>query len=507
MSSVFFIFAALLIGLPVFDLSGVSAESGSCTSENPLSMTVKSDSDGLFSQWIRVRSSEATEVYSEGAGQCVSTEVQKENAWTWVRASGYFKLTRGDQIVSLHTSAGVVQLDKVLFTADDKCIPELEGDNCILEQTILTLDGFEQGEELRDAVTVSAHVSGATESMAVQFLLDDVVYAENTRMGDSEVYCLVLDEDTCGVLNVNTLLPGLHTLTVTVEDGDQSGSVKKQFSVANASVVSSQEDEASPQGSDESVSIEPSSVVTAPTVDNSNGDNPHDEAVDEKVAGDNLPIFVIGRGAVLSETLSGRVALTVPAVVAQSNIERVVYEVDGSVIGVSTSQNPVVSFDTSVLENHGHEFKASIIDQDGQVRTVEAAAIINNSPFNTLKMWFSTTQARVLLSVVFLVSALIIGFFEVKHFIRVRRLGEVTKVNTQQLDFVSPNTIGPRAYASLVGLTLLVMSGVILAAPATPAYSGNASISVEPEIARTNYQHETGTDAEAGIVYVILDAR
>ena len=494
-----FVVLVLLVPTVMSALSGtVHAETGACVAAQPLSFKVRADAADNYTAWARIRTASDAQVSLSLGKGCNVAEALKTDTWTWVRFSEPLALQQGEQTAAI-SSSGEVQVDKLLFMVDGSCVPQGSyGDNCVLENISISLGGIENEVSEGAALRISAEIHGAKEPK-VSFTFDDKGLTSSGGLQGDDVYCAVItSQDICGVLPSTLLGVGTHSVSVTVVDGERTSSATANFAVT----LASQQTSLSQKLEDTRAGLERGNTVSslAKTADNSTP-----PAIDKNTHGsENAPIFVIGQGSVLSDTVSGVIGLSVPANLLSDDAKTVTYYVDDQRVGSARVQESPFLYDTAGLNNHGHQFKAVIDGGNSQNSTVEITAVVNNNPFNTIKNWVARPGVRLSLAVACGALSLVALYFTLRSHIRAKRHRAVTGANTQPLRYVPPTHIGPRGYAVLAFLTLTTLGAALVVAPATPAYIGNASVVVELEDARLNYDHETATDTTAHTTYIIL---
>lgn len=501
----------LFVALSVYP--GPSSRVGAiadCVGREPLNVTIKADATDTFTAWARVKADSAAELRLAQDGQCASASVGAGQAWTWVKFDNKVNLKQGSQVASIMTDSQVVLLDKLLFTVDTTCTPVNEGDNCVLEGMDIDITGVEQEVAQGVDLRIAAQVRGA-DTPQVSFMLDEQVFEGSRAVQNEALYCVVeaLDE-ICGVVRNSELDLGPHVLSVSAKDGDRMSVVNVEFTVvemadrtsSEAGKVTGNQKTTQPirHSSDEQPELMGSQLASPNRYAALNESKPDTSAGQSA----KVPTFVIGQGAVLGDTLSGEIGLSVPASLVKKGDERITYKVDGDVVGTITARELPYIVNTSDFDNHGHQFEALISGSDGVESTVEVAAIVNNSPFIAVKSWVATRTARVILMTACLAAATLLIVLELRRHIKAKRMQEVTGVNIQAIGYVKGTRTVARGYGMLAIVVLTTIGAALLIAPATPAYSGNASVTVQPEDDRVNYIHETGSSTEISSQYVIL---
>ena len=505
-------------------------ENPSCKTSDPLVVEVASDVASEFNLWARYQNSSNTSnarVHAELDGQCVEVALKGLTGdWEWSEADSKINLAKGGQNVSIHVSEGEVWIDKLLFSADDSCSPKDNGSNCVVERIEVAMLGIEQGQAIEGDARVSVSVKGVDDA-AVGFSIDDNDVSTGTKVGGN-TYCLVApEEDVCGLFDRSTLTVGEHEIIVYVSDGSRTVTFTRKFLVEKESTpippspTTPADDNSTatppestgpgvPDGEGPGFVSIPTPVLSVPDItdeikeplqdsvsadpipltpeeeqqkvsknENINNSSPQKDAPKDKEP----PKLVIGTGVAPSESLSGEITLTVPVSLIESGDGEIVYTVDGEVVGTADTDNPEVTIDTGELSNRSHEFTAEVLGESGEKETAEVLVVVSNSPFNSFKTWLSSTAVRIVVALVLLAGAAVIGFYEVKKMYHDRLVSRVTGVNTQQVEYVKPagSVINPQTYGGLTTIALVVMSGVVLAAPQSSVYSGNSSIIVEAE--------------------------
>lgn len=461
-----------------------SPSNDNCTPIHSLHFNMNVESNDPYEAWVRVKAHSNTNLSISTASQCAHLQLKQSDDWVWMRFDTPLVLQQGSRSADIYTSAHEVEVDKMLFMTDSDCVPEgRDGDNCVLDAISITLDGIEQEVVTGSDLRISAEVQGAVKPV-VTFMLDGSLLPNGSPLKEGELYCATnVDGDICGTLPAALLGVGPHKLSVVVTDAGRRVSTSKEFTVT----------------------LGDTTLVKRPTGSgvSSDGSKLGGKEAASAAIYRSVPTFVLGQGSVLSETVSGKIQLTVPSSLTPKGNEAIQYFVDDVQIGTSIAATPLI-FDTASLENHGHQFKASIDNGAGINRVVEVTAVINNSPLNSIKNWLAQPKIRFSIAAGCAIIALFVGFIVLRVHARAQRLKAVTKVNTQHLSYVAPSGLSARGYGVLVVLTLLTLGIALIAAPATPAYDGNASTVVELEDARTNYDHETGFDEVTSTTYVIL---
>lgn len=496
----------VLIGLCALASVRASAASaqlkqGQCVTARPLHFIIRSDVGDTYTAWARIRStSPEVKLFLASENTCSVATATGYASWTWVRFETPLSLSQGEQAADLAASSEV-EVDKLLFMVDSSCAPEgSNGDNCAEEHISLSISGVEPEVTAGSSLRISAEVHGASEPK-VTFKLDDRELTGGGALNGEGIYCAVAPEkDICGVMPPTLLSIGMHTLSAVVVDGDRTVSEASTFYVQLDTPLFSED-----KKSNEQASQKQADPLTAADQDSKSEGTPSELSIGQaSLQTKEAPTFVLGQGMVLNETLSGTVGLSVPSDMVPKGTETLDYFVDDQKVGtVLASELPFI-YDTSQLDNHGHQFRAVVSDGSTQVSAVEVAAIINNNPFNSLKNWVARPHIRLLIIAVCALLSLLVLIILLRSHIRMSRLKAVTGVNTQRVSFVSPTHVGARGYGILAVLTLVTVSMALIAAPATPAYDGNASTIVELEDARINYDHETATDEVTNSTYILL---
>lgn len=483
-----------------------------CVGREPLNVTIKADATDTFTAWARVKADLAAEIRLAQDEQCASAPIAAGQAWAWVKFDNKVSLKQGSQVASITTKSQVIFLDKLLFTVDTTCTPVNEGDNCVLEGMDIDITGVEQevakGVDLRIAAQI--HGAGA-DTPQVSFMLDDKVFEGKRAVQNEALYCAVepLDE-ICGVVRNSELDLGPHMLSVSAKDGDRMSVVNVEFTVVemtDRTTLEANKDAGNQKptlpirhSSDEQPDLVGRQLASPNRYAALNESNPNSDISQSA----KVPTFVIGQGAVLGDTLSGEIGLSVPASLVKKGDEKITYKVDGDVIGTITARELPYIVNTSDFDNHGHQFEALISSSDGVESAVEVAAIVNNSPFLAVKSWVATRTARIILMTTCLTVVVLLVVLELRKLVKAKRMQEVTGVNTQAIGYVKGTRTIAQGYGMLAIVVLTTVGAALLIAPATPAYSGNASVTIQPEDDRVNYIHETGSSTEISSQYIIL---
>ncbi len=502
-------FFLVILGGSTVSSSQVGAISD-CDNKEPLNLSINADASDSFTGWARVKSDAAAELWLAQDGQCVAAQAIGGQTWNWVKFDRKISLNQGSQVAGITAGSQELWLDKLLFTVDTNCIPIDEGDNCVLESMHIDITGVEQEVAQGVDLRIAAQVHGS-DKPAVSFTLDDQSYEGTLATSNEALYCAVESiEGICGVVHNSKLRPGAHALSVSAKDGDRISIVNLDFTVTevveNTALESGSnvENKISTIEARHSTDEQPNPVKPIASKNVQYADLNKNESKMNPKQGLLVPTFVIGQGSVLGDTLSGEVGLSVPASMIKNGDERITYKVDGKVLGtISASELPYL-VNTADFDNHGHQFEAHIVNGDGVESMVEVAAVVNNSPYLVVKSWVATRTARIILTAFCLLAVVLLLFFELRRLAKTRRIRNVTGVNIQAIGYVKDSRWVTRGYGVLAIAVLTTIGAALLIAPATPAYSGNASVTVQPEDERINYLHETGSTAEISSQYVIL---
>lgn len=485
----------------------VGAQSPECVFDKPLYFSAKSDVKDNYVAWARVRSPEPHRLLLGAGEQCAQVELGATKDWSWVKFKEPLQLAMGEQKLALSSDGTEIQLDKLLLMLDGSCTPEgKNGDNCALENIDITISGVEERIIAGSDMRVFAEVHGAANP-EVAFFLDGKRLDNSAALKENELFCAVgVDGELCDILPATVLGVGGHTMSVTVSDEGRTVTSTSEITVVLAQDGDS--DQADRVSQQEPVPVR-RSVDEQPQVVQSKSEPidqiaaPNKELTAEGEVSE-VPLFVLGQGSVLAETVSGKIGLSVPIAMMPKDGKRLEFYVDEQLAGGMYADELPFIVDTSQLVNRGHQIKAIIESDDGQREIIEVEMVVNNSSLTVVKNWLSKSEVRTATVIVLGAAALGVSLMVARSHIRSLRLKQVTGVNTQRIEFISPSRMGLKSYGVLCASLLMTLGLALVMAPATPAYSGNASMLVELEDTRLNYEHPTGVDEVDQATYIIL---
>ena len=230
-----------------------------------------------------------------------------------------------------------------------------------------------------------------------------------------------------------------------------------------------------------------------------------------------VPKLVINPLSRLSSSLSGRVMVSVPDEYISDSGATITYTVDGREVATAPASIPEVLMDSGDIDNGEHVLAASIRDRDGTQETVSVPVDVDSTFITAVRQWLAADTA---LTIIVMIGSMAIIYFGARYIVDhvreanyVASVTDVTGVETSTA-VKAPGLqayLNPQVFAAFVTVAVFGVGGFVLAAPAINgdvAYSGNAGVEIQAEVAGAGSGYDTRTDASGAkeIKYIRLIA-
>ncbi|MDX1765738.1 MAG: Ig-like domain-containing protein [Candidatus Saccharimonadales bacterium] len=233
------------IGIILFGLS-TSVEAGSSCTTTPtdkgvVNATISIPNDGNYKIWSRIKASgggnDSYLLKVDGTCFTIGNNGLTADQWEWTNnedgvGSANMDLTTGNHSITLAGLEENVGVDRVLFLADQDCVPSGTGDNCAdADDTVaptITLSNPVNNSTVSGTVSITATASDNVEVDRVEFKIDGALVGSDTSAPYS------YDWDT------NQTTDGSHQVEVVAFDtSNNSKTASATVTVENTQAVGS----------------------------------------------------------------------------------------------------------------------------------------------------------------------------------------------------------------------------------------------------------------------------